>query len=275
MTNEEYKQQPFVQPYTFNIKTSKGELLYFGSSHFNDPEDEMYPLVLEAFNDFRPDALVVEQEPEFSYWIPESLREARLKSLLVSSRRDAVLKGESQLGLRLAAENNLYAECAAPAMSDTCIYLQSAGFSGEEVGAYYLLRAASNFRFHSGQFSFDELIEFRKKQLQEGWIWSEAALTWESAIEIGRSIWGEFDPTDADRQSVRLMPVLLESSPEYSIMNSIAHHCTKSVDISVVSRILEVSNRFRKVFVIYGTSHAMVQERSLWKLLDEGRGTGT
>lgn len=65
----------FYFPYTYEvIGGHKGALSYFGTRHFSDPSDPMFGFIVDSFEKFRPDYVLVELEPKLNTTVSEDAR---------------------------------------------------------------------------------------------------------------------------------------------------------------------------------------------------------
>lgn len=221
MSIEEYMQCSFNYPYVYELPTLKGSLQYFGSRHFTDPEDRLFDIICEAVESYDPDAIVIESEHELRCDNAVQQKEEFLKYFYQASRKDVIRSSESFLGIKLATERNIYVECPEPSLEKLLKHLQAQGFGGGDVGAYFVLRAASMAHLYLKHQSLESLLVTRAKQLAAFWPWDQKTIDVKSALEVVEQICERLALDDYDVLARKVSPVLLPNDKDYSVRNQI------------------------------------------------------
>lgn len=189
MPLEEYYSFRFDIPFCFELKSRKGSLYYFGTGHFTDPTNPLFKTIVDTFHLFKPDYVLVESEQKLYTEISSQERNSFRDSYASISPQEALkmaeaglgVTAETGLGVKLAQLARVEVESPGPTLFDIFQHLGDAGFSPDDIAAYYLLRAASNYPLYQKSMSFDELIDYRVRQLEEEWPYDSSLLTWQHA----------------------------------------------------------------------------------------------
>ena len=268
MPIEEYYSFRFDIPFCFELKSRKGSLYYFGTGHFTDPANPLFKTIVDTFHLFKPDYVLVESKQKLYTEISSQDRNSFRDSYASISPQEALKMAEANLAIKLAQLALVEVESPEPTLCDIFQHLGDAGFSPDDIAAYYLLRAASNYPLYQKLMSFDEFIDYRVRQLEEEWPYDSSLLTWQHAWLHGINFWGETTVNDPEALKARLSPVLLKNDSLTSVLSDIAASASVFVDVYVTLRIGELVGSGQRVFTLYGASHAVRQERAVRTLLN-------
>lgn len=267
MTPEEHNATGIHFPYCYEIACRNTALFYFGTRHFSDPTDRMFALIVGAVEAFKPDYLLVELEPHLYTRVPRKQRADFRDTFRGVSRERAVTKGDPYLGIKLAADLQIDVECPEPPLDELFAHLHKEGFSPQHVASFYLLRAASNYSLYKNEMSFSELITYRINMLSPLWPHSQELLSWELAYKTGVELFGSDVVDNPDALKPKISPVVTLTSPHRSVISDIAASVGTLVELTVVSRIIELTKEGKRPFVLFGASHALRHEKALRTLL--------
>ena len=127
MSYEQYQQIDHGEPYIYQIELNTWKLLYFGSRHSFDPQDQQMDTLAQKFKQFAPDIVITEAFPEnfdFSLDMEEAIKNS----------------GEFGLTWKLADEQNIPIQSMEPTRKKEVEHLKHQGWSDTQLMLYYTLR---------------------------------------------------------------------------------------------------------------------------------------
>ena len=267
MSAVEYRDKEHSTPYVFSIERDGVDLLYYGSRHSKDPEDAQLEDIKERFDAFEPDLVLVESIPNLSQKIA-----GKIDGIRTVSPADSVREmGEPGFTLKLAIDNEIAVDSPEPSEQEEVHELLKQGFSKEDVFAYYFFRQLS--QHHSKiekegvQEYFEGWIRIFKERIQ----WDNFEYSLEHAQAIAKRIWGEEIQFDNPEYYVdKVDPIPWEDTEdEQTIVNEIARQSNQFRDIHMIAQLAEYFQKYKRVFIVFGASHAVMQEPALRKLLEQ------
>jgi len=254
-------------PYTYEVSNPFGAAYYFGTRHITQRNDRMFKLIIDSFERFRPDYVLVELEPRVNTMVPVQERADYRDTYLNTSRETAVENGEVYLGIKLAADYRIPVECPEPSYSEVYKHLGEIGFKPIEIASYYLLRAASNYPAYQSKWSMEQLMEYRIGQLKPYWPHDPGFLTWQSAKTFAKATFGETFSLEPEILKLKVPPTVPPDSPHRSILSDLARGISDLLEAKVVNRILELVFEGKRVYTLFGASHAVRHEHALFELI--------
>lgn len=258
----------FYFPYSYEIRgRHAGFLSYFGTRHFSDPNDPMFGLIVDSFERFKPDYILVELEPKLNSTVSEDVRLAFRDTYRSISREQAIRKSEVYLGVKLAADHMIPVECPEPSLAQAFMHLHESGFAPIAVASFYLLRAASNYPLYEREMSLDELIQYRIGQLAPQWAHDPSLLSWSKAQAFAREVFGDTFSFRPEVIKPKVSPILSADSPERSIISDVSRSLSTLTDVTIISRIIELVTEGRRLYALFGASHAIQEEAALRELI--------
>lgn len=251
MTTEEYSKIEHPVPYIFTVKSGDREIRYFGSPHVSDPQSPIFTEIEQALEEAKPDIVFVEG--------PDVSDKAK-----GATREEAIQRGgESGLTARLAVEKGITLHF--PESTDEALhnYLLAKGFSKEQIFVWDIFRTLPQY----GQYKYVE--EFIKR-FKETTHWKDFNYSYEHAMKLGEQILGrpvdiinELDPGDF----IDPIPRAGKRNTQ-TILNRISESSLFFRDRKIISDIAEALKTHKRIFLVYGASHAVMQEPALRKLLE-------
>ncbi|MEX0930498.1 MAG: hypothetical protein WDZ79_02340 [Candidatus Paceibacterota bacterium] len=266
MTAEEYSQIEHETPYIFELKAGDKELHYFGSYHSFNPEDALFSEIEQAFNKSNPDIVFVEgissrgDVEKCTEKVKEGFREEIIAHM-----------GESGFTLKLAAEKGVEWQSPEPPDKDLYDYLQEQGFSKDEIFAWEVFQILPQYNRQMDKQSFKEYVSRFIESFERNTNWEEFDYSCEYAIELGEQILGKkIDVEDEPNATDYIDPIPWEKKKDnQTVLNSISEAASRFRDRKIVSDLVEALKTHKKVFVVYGASHAAMQEPALKRLFEK------
>jgi hypothetical protein len=265
LTGEEYwelmnKGVGDITSYIFDLNRGNKHLRFFGCTHTNDPGHPMYQEIEKSFNEFKPDMVYVE-----GVKFGDGSKEAYISGMAEMSIEEAKRTAESFFVLKLAINAGVDFECPEPDYIDEYNFLLNKDFSKKDLLTYYVYRQISQFqreRKINKNLNVEEYIEdyVTRRFIKAGWDEVEVN-AWEEEI---------LNNLDLDNEALYANSTNPTPSPkrEWTHLNEIAKACSRFRDEYIVERLAEGLKTHNRLFVVYGFTHAVVQEPALKALFE-------
>ena len=267
MTAEAYAKIEHESPYVFEVSGENTNLMYFGAGHSFSPEDAMFADIKQRFKDFDADIVLVEgmndlkdTKVELAQWLREH------------SEEEAILEaGEPGFALKLAVDKNIDVMSPEPRFSDELESLEEQGFSRDEIFAYYFYRMIPQWHRQEDKSDVREYLASTVKALKQSTGWEDYDFSFDHAIEIGKKLWGEdMSLEDENFFDDRVDPIPWEEKRDsQDAVNLVARASSRYRDQYMVQQIGEVLKAHKRPFVVFGGSHAVMQEPAIRKLMEK------
>lgn len=246
MSMEEYTNSGgHVRPYIYRLKNDKGEVYVLGIDHTTDPRDRQIDSIEEAWNEFRPDVLLVEGRLGF----------------LFGGLQDPVRNyGEGGKAVSLAKRDGVEFYTWEPQKQDE-VKMMLKKFPAKQVAMFYSLRPyLSNFRFGKPEDPEASLQSYIESRTDYDGLRGEIS----SVAEID-SIWTADFPQEKDWR---------DSTDEYGwpigYLSEIAAYSNELRNIHMINAILDLVEDGKNVFITMGSSHAFRIEEALKAEMGKG-----
>lgn len=270
MSSREYQVASYYIPYRYEIRTPRVSVHYFGCRHFQTAENHQFEKVCKAIKEIMPSMVLVEHLQCLHRTSSLKERKEFLDSIAKLTPEEAATQGESELTANLALKLGADLECPEPTDGERFAFLASAGYSCEQIASYYITRAASMYALWKDKMPLDALIKLRVDQLRNSWPWDPSFLTAQVAEDfLQKSFNISLFNSDADTLANLVTPVKIETQSDYTVLNAIGNAVTVFTDVSIVARVIELTEKHDNIFIVFGASHALRQEKALRELLNE------
>ena len=255
LTTEEYEALPgtirWKVPYIYSLKNKEQTLFYFGAKHVMDPKHPEIEFLREQWLNFLDDKSKEETVVIYEGYVSE-------KGL--STVEDSVKNyGESGAIVFFANQSNVQSFCPEPTVQDDATELLKK-FSKEEVFYFYMIRGVVSWQRKAEPEDFNEFILRNAKRYKDAFCWENFNFAFDPTIlQIHRKIFGkEFDLSD--KEFIRKIP-----SPAFneSIINDVARMSSQGRNFAILDCIGKFWEEGKNIFVVYGASHAIMQERAI------------
>ena len=265
MTAEEYSKIEHATPYIFELKAGEKELYYFGSPHTSDPSNPLFAEIEAAFNKANPDIVFVEgmnvsgDKTKFNERVKSATREEAIDRM-----------GESGLTLKLGVEKGIDWESPEPTDEDLYNDLLAKGFSKDEIFAWDVFHILPQYNRQMKREGFEKYVSGFIDRFKQTTNWDNFDYSYERAIKLGEQIFGEAVDVENDQGALdRIDPIPWDEKKEkQTILNRIGEASSLFRDKKIVKDILEAFKTHKRVFVVYGASHAAMQEPALKKAFE-------
>ncbi len=249
MSYEEYASSARPELYSFSITHGNQHLYYFGANHSVDPKNRQFPLLKDFWQEF---IRITEGKNCVA------LVEGNLQPLQNTSE-DACLNGaEGGLVTFLASEHSISVECPEPSRRSRIAELLQE-FTQEEIlytfGAQGALHA-NRARPYRKNFSLEEYIESHLLQYND---YFSIPLTLENFRCIHSSLFKHpLDITDEHFFYMITNPAKTDTR-----INLVCRRNSIFRDTYVVNYVLRLLAQGKNIFIAFGSTHAIMQEKAL------------
>lgn len=252
LTWGEYNQKgKFEIPYVFSIKKEGQKLVYFGASHNFDPLSLQNEQIEKLWNEM------------ISHY-PKDQIAAVIEGGLMNNEyeRDEYITraGESGLLIFLAKKAGIEIKYFEPEKSLLNDLMED--YSKEEIFYHQIAQRALQWNKLTRKPSFDEYTAQFLKKLKDETGWNNFDFSMEHLKGIHTDIFNAvFDENDRG-----FFQSIVAPTNTNSVINKISRDMNVVRDTAIVQGILNEWQKGKSVFVVYGASHAVIQERALKSL---------
>jgi hypothetical protein len=272
MPMSSYNPNSHPTPYVYSITGLGKQLFVYGSRHFSDEKSPLFAEVCQSFERLRPTLLLTETIREIRSTYPEQKKQEFYAKVAGMSRQEAVQMSEGRLGVKLALECGAAVRGLEPSLGLQMQYLLDRGFTKVDILSFFIFSTLSVSHLYSETMTPLELAAYRLGMLSGESDWSSDELQLDIVERRCREIFGEFPVADHAWFSPRVDPTTSRQKREFSVINEVCIADTEFRDIHFVKEIARGLNEYDIVFVLYGASHAAMQERSLRALFERDGG---
>lgn len=263
LTDEQYIKHPFTKSerrsYTFVIVKGNKYLSYFGSDHTKKPGDPLFAEINQAFKEAKPQLVLVEGV-EFINDRKEEIKDISKKMSLEDS---IIQRGESGYVFKLAIDTNVDFESPEPSFNLEIQMLLDCGYSKKDIFTFYVYRSIYEYQREHEEKNTRSLKEYLLPHLEKfrtssGW----------SKEEIDSFVNELFSDIDLSSEKYKKEsdPIPWEADKQV-VTNNISRTSSSFRDRYMVERIAEALKKYDRVFIIYGSGHAVKQEPAIRALL--------
>ncbi len=265
LTSEQYRDTLFAhseseRTYVFKIEKGEKVLVYFGSAHTNDSEDPIFDEIKAQFDLLKPDMVYIEG------WRSVNDNKDKARAFFKDqSLEDLKTEGESHFALKLAIDSGIDFESPEPNFSEEINSLLEKGFSKKDIFYFYLYRDIDQYQRQNKNRNLDECKKYlepyiNRFRIDSGWESTEIDLYVEE-------IFSELD-IDSEEYNRQVDPIPWEGKTQTAI-NEISRNSSNFRDKYIFERIKEGLKTHNRLFVVYGSAHAVKQEAALRALIEE------
>lgn len=256
MTYEEYAERAITpgKSYIFEIEKDGRLLDYIGVAHIYDLNDEQIPSLRSKFTDF-----VQRTNGHDRVVLTEGGKRP------VASNEEEAIKagGEPNLVTFWAAQENIETFSPEPDRQAEANHLLEQ-FNREEVMHYYFVRQVNQWNLMKRPEGLEGYMEKTLKRHSEFLNWDGFDFSLENMIRVHKEITGqEFDP-----EKWEFFQALSDPRKNVAVTNKVCARSSRFRDAYIVSEILRLWKENKDIFMVYGRTHAIMQEPAIRKLLN-------
>ena len=265
MSIDDYYKTPHTFPYSFKIESpNKKQLLFYGEMHSNDPKNKQYQEIENAFNDFKPDLVVIEGINKLSKNSPKNIKDTSILKIKSESFETLINKcGAPCYVCKIAADNNIPVICPEPPEKDKIDWLIKKGFTQDQIFALWSFEVVNQYLRLQQKPPFDDYISPFLSHFKNQWAWQDYDFSINQMKRVGNLFYGiELNLQDTLFYDRRTSP-----NSDGTIINKLSAKDTYFRDNYIVNEIKGYLHDYNRIFIVYGASHAIMQEKALRKLM--------
>jgi hypothetical protein len=255
MSYEQYATKQHETPYIFKLEQHNQILFYFGANHSCDPDDPQYPILERFWQEF----LEKIQDTRCVVLVEGNIRK------LAATKEEAITTagGEGGYITFLAHQQDIPVACPEPRKSELIKELLNE-FSVEAIAyADFAQAALSACRRHQAQKTFkvktsliDHLADF---SLFFSTCFYERQFNLKTIDQMHHTL---FDH-DLDLSDEAFFATITDPVADHCVINQICRKKSMLRDRAVVNYIQKLVAQQKNIFIVYGATHAIMQEEAL------------
>ncbi|TRZ52530.1 hypothetical protein D4R99_02585 [bacterium] len=260
LTIEEYEALPGTikgqVPYIYSLDKDGQSLFYFGAKHVMDPKHPEIEFLHEQWLNFLKD------KPKEKTVV---IYEGNVNEKGLTTLEEAVKNyGESGAIVFWANQANVQSVRPEPKIEDEANELLKK-FSKEEIFYFYMIRGVATWQRKVDPEDFNDFILRNAKRYKEALGWEDFNFAFDpTVLEVHRKIFGkEFDLSDTDFIRNISIPI-----GNLSVITDIARMSSLGRNFAILDSIGKFWEEGKNIFVVYGASHAIMQERAIRNMVE-------
>ncbi len=247
-----YNKTQHSSPYFFKIKKYNRVLYYIGANHSHNPKDKQYPFIRRYWNEF----LKVAKPETSSVAVEGGLRK------LEKSEEEAIKNWSEGSFITFLAERKKYKQFSPEPDRRTLLKEVIPKYSKEVIQYYYFCISVYYWGLNYRTMNFEEYIVKTLKRDEKELGWKNFDFSLENMKKIHKSLFkGEFDELNTDFFYTQINPTF-----RTTIINCFSQDKGIVRDAFIIKKLLDHWKKGENLFIVFGYTHAIVQEPALKKL---------
>jgi len=240
-------------PYIYTIESDSQILYYFGSKHTYDPSHPQFNLLQKKWQEFLQKTSGAKSIVIF---------EGNVNLDSVTTLKEVIEKyGESGAIVFYANQAHVQSIRPEPTIKDEADILLK-DFPRDEIFYFYMIRGIVSWQRAVMRKEFDEFIKLNIKYYKDVLGWLDFNFSFETIRKTHRQIFGkEFDLDNKDFITKIPSPIREESK-----INEIARMSSTIRNMAILDCVENYWQKEYNIFVVYGASHAVMQEQAIKSL---------
>jgi hypothetical protein len=263
ISQDEYARIDHPVPYNFQIEANGKLLSYFGARHSSDPKDPMFDELERNFKDAKPDLVLIEGARNIAQ------ATTLLKVQKVPLSRDEIIRkhGESIYAASLAISDSIEVESPEPDRAEEVATMEKRGFSREEIFSYYCGRVFAQYLRRQDKPILEEYMTPYLRSFQDDAGWKGFDFSLPALLKTCEKFSGHaLDPDSLDISELT-DPIKREGQP-WGRLNEVAAASNRFRDEHIIGRIEQSLKGHSRIFIVFGSSHAVIQEPAIRKIME-------
>ncbi len=265
MTYQEYAKIKHPRPYEYRLVAGDEEIIFFGPGHSNDPNNPAFEHIREQLEAHKPDLVLVEGMKS----INTLTLDERMRRVAGMSDEEAIKKsGENFFTAKLALERRIEVLSPEPDDASAIQYLERQSLSREAIFSQQMASLITQYARTQTKPGFETYISpsLQRMSTQFGW------KSFDFSLDHFRAIHEDVFNTPFDLAKTQLYQEACDPVPwegkTYGQTNRVAATWGEFRDRYIVDAIQDFLEQYKKLFIVYGASHAVIQEPALRKLME-------
>ncbi len=265
MPAEMYAESRHETPYIFDLHKDNKSLLYFGTRHIRDPKSPLLSEISGKFKLFTPDVVFVE-----GISVPEGRPDFNRR--LKEASEDEVVErmGESGFLAKMAVEADIDWLSPEPTDAELYKYLLEEGFTRDEIAAWNLFHILPQYNRQLQHEGFEKYAEPFIAKFREATSWPDFDYSYQYALQAGEKIIGKTIDTENAPEALDYVDPIPwpEKKANQTKLNRASEAASRFRDRNIIRTIANALQKYDRVFVLYGSSHAFMQESAIRKIFE-------
>ncbi len=269
MTPEQYSQIEHPKPYTYTFEANGKVLYYMGSSYPTDPADPTFMQLEEAMERIQPEIVLVGNVKPMD----DGKRQNYLNQIMDSDMNELISR-RADIGfmVRRAKEHGIEWLPLEPADAEVYEFLEAEGYQKREIYLFRMIQELTTYQRLPNKPDFTEfkrqvLQSFERKTEWEDFDYTESALLQTIQDTYGEELTLEQLAEDPQLKTLGHpgnTPYFMDSPSRVNEIWSLAWAFRDKHAIEIIAKAVQEHDR---IMVLYGASHAVVQEEAVKGLL--------
>ncbi len=256
---EQYARHPFAQnkkpTYTYTLEKGDKVLCFFGATHTNDPLHPIFNEIKNLFDVVKPDMVYVE-----GYRYANTHKQELIRELQAETPEHSKIQGESHFTLKLASDSGIAFTSPEPEFSQEISHIVAKGFSKRDIFCYYIYRMIAQYQRTTKKVDIHDCEQYLTRSIDsfkslEGWDTAEINV-------FKKEIFDTINLLDLDTYRNETNPVPRPGT-ERSTIQKVSAESGDFRDSYILDHIYKDLQNHNKIFIVYGSSHAVRLEPAL------------
>lgn len=264
LTDAQYTEHPFAtgemgKVYRYEIKGNGKSILFFGSPHVNSPDSYVFQDIATAFQQAKPDMVYIEGWRELN----DRKYEAKL-ALKDHTLEDTIPDGEPRFTAKLAMDAGTDFESPESDFGEEIKSLHDKGFQDKDIFTFYIYRDIDQYIRQHESPTNEECINYLQpcfSNFRKSSGWDIGTLDFYEKVIID-----ELNVEQEEKYKLAVDPIPWPSAPQ-SVFNEISRASSMYRDRYILERIKQGLEKYDRLFIVYGSAHAVKLEPALRALV--------
>lgn len=269
MDYQEYQSIDHSVPYEYKLEKGDSALYYFGTLHTNSSENPIFSKVEQIIEDFRPDLVIVEgsaylRNPETKKYALESLKTASRNEIIQS-------RGEMTFTIKIAYEKGIEVDSPDPTDEVIANFALKIGATKEEIFLANCCQMILQWiRIENGKPSLFQYLNDYISDIKESFKWDDFEFSFENFKNIHEKLLKKaINESDYDFYYKITAPIVFDGDwKNQSIVSKTTAIFSKARNQIIVTEIEKLRSKYKRIFVIMGSGHAVMQEPALRQIFN-------
>ncbi len=246
---EDYLKLQIQPPYTYKLQKNNQHLYYFGANHTYETNDEQFDLLKKTWNEF---IQKTNGQPRIA------LSEGGVRPAMESEAAAITKYGEAGLLSYLANRDNVEIQCPEVSRKEEISNLDNE-FTKDEIQFYYFARMVAQWNRFDPKPEFEEYITKSLRVDEAVLEWTDYNFSLENMKAVHKKLFNE----EFDENKGNFFLSITNPTIETTVINKFVKAEGVAKDAHIVKNTLEQMNAGKSIFIVYGFTHAVVQEPAL------------
>lgn len=253
------------RPYEYHLVSGDREILFFGPGHSNDPSNPVFEHIREQLDTQKPDLVLVEGMESIN---TSTIDELKQRAAHISDTEAIQKHGENFFTAKLAIERGVRVLSPEPGDPSSVAYLEQRGLSRDAIFSQQMASLITQYARTQTKPEFEIYAASHLQRMRDQFGWKDFDFSLDHFRAIHQDVFGvEFDLGQTQLYRDACDPVPWEGRT-YRQTNHVAAAWGEFRDRYIIDAIQDFLDTHKKVFVVYGASHAVIQEPALRKMME-------